>query len=53
VQLYPQAQTHQFQQQNLYRATALVLETIHAYMLGVVDDYNTYPTNAPFTNFPE
>ena len=22
-------------------------------MLSVVDDYNTYPTNAPFTNFPE
>lgn len=37
----------------LYRATALLHETIHAYMLSVVDDYNTYPTNAPFTNFPE
>ena len=22
-------------------------------MLSVVDDYNTYPTNSPFTNFPE
>ena len=37
----------------LYRATALLHETIHAYMLSVVDDYNTYPTNAPFTDFPE
>jgi hypothetical protein len=37
----------------LYKATALLHETIHAYMLSVVDDYNTYPTNAPFTNFPE
>lgn len=37
----------------LYRATALLHETIHAYMLSVVDDYDTYPTNAPFTNFPE
>lgn len=37
----------------LYKATALLHETIHAYMLSVVDDYNTYPTNSPFTNFPE
>ena len=37
----------------LYRATALLHETIHAYMLSIVDDYNTYPTNAPFTDFPE
>ncbi|WP_396186297.1 hypothetical protein [Flavobacterium sp.] len=37
----------------LYRATSLLHETIHAYMLSVVDDYNTYPTNAPFTDFPE
>ena len=37
----------------LYRATALLHETIHSYMLSVVDDYNTYPTNAPFTDFPE
>ena len=37
----------------LYKATALLHEIIHAYMLSVVDDYNTYPTNAPFTNFPE
>lgn len=22
-------------------------------MLSVVDDYDTYPTNAPFDNFPE
>ena len=37
----------------LYIATALLHETIHAYMLSVVDDYNTYPTNAPFREFPE
>lgn len=37
----------------LYRATALLHETIHAYMLNIVDDYNTYPTNVPFTDFPE
>jgi hypothetical protein len=37
----------------LYRATALIHETIHAYLLSVVDDYNSYPTNAPFTDFPE
>ncbi|WP_290868225.1 hypothetical protein [Flavobacterium sp.] len=37
----------------LYKATALLHETIHAFMLSVVDDYNTYPTNAPFTDFPE
>ena len=37
----------------LYRATALIHETIHAYMLSVIDDYNSYPTNAPFTDFPE
>lgn len=37
----------------LYRATALLHEIIHAYMLSVVDDYNTYPTNTPFTDFPE
>ena len=37
----------------LYRATILLHETIHAYMVSVVDDYNTYPTNAPFTDFPE
>jgi hypothetical protein len=37
----------------LYRATILLHETIHAYMLSVVDDYNTYPTNTPFTDFPE
>lgn len=37
----------------LYRATSLLHETIHAFMLSVVDDYNTYPTNAPFTDFPE
>jgi hypothetical protein len=37
----------------LYRATYLLHEIIHAYMLSVVDDYNTYPTNAPFTDFPE
>lgn len=37
----------------LYKATALLHEIIHAYMLSIVDDYNTYPTNAPFTNFPE
>jgi hypothetical protein len=35
----------------LYKATALLHETIHAYMLSVVDDYNTYPTNAPFNDF--
>ena len=28
-------------------------ETIHAYMLSVVDDYDTYPTNAPFNDFPD
>lgn len=37
----------------LYKATALVHEIIHAYILSIVDDYNTYPTNAPFTDFPE
>jgi len=37
----------------LHRATTLLHETIHAYMLSVVDDYDTYPTNAPFDNFPE
>jgi hypothetical protein len=37
----------------LYKATALLHEIIHAYMLSVVDDYNTYPTNAPFADFPE
>ena len=39
----------------LYIATALLHETIHAYMLSVVDDYNnyTYPTNATFREFPE
>jgi hypothetical protein len=37
----------------LYKATALLHETIHAYMLSVVDDYDTYPTNAPFNDFPE
>lgn len=37
----------------LYKATALVHETIHAYMLSVVDDYYTYPTNDPFSGFPK
>ncbi len=37
----------------LYKATVIAHEIIHAYMLSVVDDYNTYPTNAPFTDFPE
>lgn len=36
----------------LYKATALLHEMIHAYMLSVVDDYNTYPTNDPFADFP-
>jgi hypothetical protein len=37
----------------LFKATALLHETIHAYMLSVIEDYNTYPNNAPFANFPE
>ncbi|CAM2868704.1 hypothetical protein [Flavobacterium frigoris] len=37
----------------LYKATALLHEMIHAQMLSVVDDYDTYPTNAPFNDFTE
>ena len=37
----------------LFKATALLHETIHAYMLSVIEDYNTFPNNAPFANFPE
>ncbi len=38
---------------NLFKATGLLHEIIHAYMLSVVDDFSSYPTNAPFDNFPE
>jgi hypothetical protein len=39
----------------LYKATGMLHEMIHAYMLSVVDDYNTYsyPTNDPFNGFPK
>ncbi|WP_158730378.1 MULTISPECIES: hypothetical protein [unclassified Flavobacterium] len=37
----------------LYRATGLLHEMVHAYMLSIVDDYKIYPTNAPFNGFPE
>ncbi|CAH0337316.1 hypothetical protein FVB9288_03071 [Flavobacterium sp. CECT 9288] len=37
----------------LYRATGLLHEIVHAYMLSIVDDYKIYPTNAPFNGFPE
>jgi hypothetical protein len=36
----------------LYKATAIVHELVHAYLLSVVDNYNTYPTNAPFEDYP-
>jgi hypothetical protein len=38
---------------NLFKATGLLHEIIHAYMLSVVNDFSSYPTNAPFDNFPE
>lgn len=36
----------------LFKAQSLLHELTHAYFLSIVDDYNTYPTNAPFTDFP-
>ncbi|VXB39457.1 conserved hypothetical protein [Flavobacterium sp. 9R] len=39
---------------DLYRATALLHEIIHAYMLSIVDDSNYPTTTTPqLTNFPE
>lgn len=36
----------------LFRAQSLLHELTHAYFISLADDYSTYPTNAPFADYP-
>lgn len=38
---------------NLFKATSILHELIHAYFFSIIDDYNSTPSSNPFNNFPE